>query len=51
MRESDVRAISRQTYGVLDWMGDWGGLMDALKLLAQLLIMPFQNFAIVSSLA
>ena len=51
MRESDVHAISRQTYGVLAWMGDWGGLMDALKLLAPLLIMPFENFAMASSLA
>ena len=26
----DLLSVSRQTYSILDWLGDMGGLMDAL---------------------
>ena len=50
-RESDKLAISRSAYGVLDWLGDWGGLMDALKMIGELIIMPFSGFRMMSTLA
>ena len=33
-------AIDRQTYSLLDWLGDWGGLMDALFMIAEVIIAP-----------
>ena len=35
---------SRQTYSILDWLGDVGGLNDALYLIAQMLIFPYTKF-------
>ena len=37
----NTREISRQTYSILDWAGDWGGLLDAMFLLAETLVFPF----------
>ena len=45
---SDFRQISRQTYSILDWFGDWGGVMDALFLVAELLVYPFSVFELKS---
>ena len=28
--DTTLRKVSRQKYGLLDWFGDWGGLLDAL---------------------
>ena len=36
----DVRNITRKTYGLLDWFGDWGGLLDSLFLIAELICYP-----------
>ena len=36
----DLRQVSRRTYSLLDWCGDWGGLLDALFLIAELLVYP-----------
>ena len=30
----DLSAYNRQTYSLLDWLGDIGGLMDALYVIA-----------------
>ena len=35
---------SRQTYSLLDWLGDVGGLNDALNILVQLALLPFTQF-------
>mmetsp|Transcript_2845 Transcript_2845/g.3878 ORF Transcript_2845/g.3878 Transcript_2845/m.3878 type:complete len:138 (+) Transcript_2845:506-919(+) len=51
MRESDVEVISRQGYSVLDWLGDWGGLMDALIMIADILMIPLRRLAFASTLA
>ena len=32
--------IDRSAYDFLDWLGDWGGLMDALLLIIQIVIGP-----------
>ena len=36
--------LSRQTYSVLEWLGDVGGLNDSLYLIAQLILLPFTSF-------
>ena len=43
-------SINRQTYSILDWLGDMGGLMDALVILGQILIMPISSFTLKSNL-
>ena len=40
----------RETYDVLSWLGDIGGLTDALRILAQLLLRPFTSFHFASFL-
>lgn len=37
---------SRQTYSSLDFLGDLGGLYDALRLIAQTIVAPFSSFAL-----
>ena len=44
-RDYDVIKTSRQTYGLLDWLGDLGGLRDALKNILELLLIPLVNKA------
>ena len=36
----DLIVINRQTYSLLDFLGDCGGLLDALKLLGELFANP-----------
>ena len=51
MLGADMRQISRQTYTVLDWFGDWGGLLDALFLIAETLVYPFSLSALYDRVA
>ena len=37
--------INRKTDNLLDWMGDWGGLIDGLSLIAEILINNYQVYA------
>ena len=30
----DLVKINRKTYNLLDWLGDWGGLLDGLRMVA-----------------
>ena len=30
----DLMTINRKTYNLLDWLGDWGGLLDWLKMIS-----------------
>lgn len=46
----DRNLINRQTYSLLDWLGDLGGLLDALYLFGFVLIHPIARFAIDSRL-
>ena len=41
---------TRQTYSILDWLGDLGGLFDALAHVCRVLISPISVFALKSSL-
>ena len=36
---------------MLDWLGDCGGLLDALNFIAQLLLNPFSVYALQSKLS
>ena len=42
----DLRVVNRSYFSLLEWLGDWGGLLDALFLLAEFLIAPFSAFAL-----
>ena len=46
----DLNVVDRQTYNVLEWIGDIGGLLDGLKLLGQFLVGPASAFAIKAKL-
>ena len=47
----DVLKIRRKTDSILDWLGDWGGLMDSLHFLADILISPLAAYMMKSKLA
>ena len=47
----DVPKIRRKTDSLLDWFGAWGGLLDSLHFLADILISPFSAFMMKSKLA
>lgn len=38
--------ISRSTYSLLDWLGDVGGLFDALNIIAEFMIAPIASYAL-----
>ena len=44
----DEGTISRQTYSMLDWLGDMGGLLDALYFICAILISPMSKYAVKS---
>ena len=46
----ELRVINRQTYGLLDWLGDCGGLLDALFFIGEGLMQPLAAFAVQSKL-
>ena len=46
----DVAKIRRKTDSLLDWLGDWGGLLDSLYFLADILVSPFSAFMMKSKL-
>ena len=40
----DQQVIERSTYSVLEWLGDIGGLYDALRLIGLFIMFPFKSF-------
>ena len=48
---SDIPKIRRKTDSFLDWLGDWGGLLDSLHFLADILISPLSAYMMKSKLA
>ena len=40
-----MTVIERQTYSLLELLGDVGGLFDAFRLLGGLLVQPLANFS------
>ena len=47
----DILKIRRKTDSILDWLGDWGGLLDSLHFLADILISPLAAYMMKSKLA
>ena len=47
----DVPKIRRKTDSLLDWLGDWGGLLDSLHFLADIFINPLTAYMMKSKLA
>ena len=43
---ADQLIVDRSTYSLLDWLGDMGGLLDALYLLGAIFMSPISNFAL-----
>ena len=43
--------IRRKTDSLLDWLGDWGGLLDSLHFLTDILISPLAAYMMKSKLA
>ena len=48
---SDVPKIRRKTDSLLDWLGDWGGLLDSLYFLGDILVSPLSAYMMRSKLA
>ena len=44
--DEEISKYSRQTYSLLDFLGDLGGLFDALRLIAAALVSPFSTLAL-----
>lgn len=42
----DMITINRDTYSLLDWLGDLGGLLDALYIMAAAFIYPIARFSL-----
>ena len=42
--DEKVQIINRQSYSILDFLGDIGGLIDALKYIIALVLQPYWNF-------
>ena len=49
--KKDLKVINRVTYSVLDYLGDCGGLVDALVIIGQIIANPFAVIALKSKLA
>ena len=45
-RSMDLITHSRQTYGLLEWIGDVGGLLDGLYIAGSFLVSPFAAIAL-----
>ena len=43
--DSDVTSFERKTYSSLDWLGDIGGLFDAMRIIGQVIVAPIAIFA------
>ena len=49
--KKDLKVINRVTYSTMDWLGDCGGLIDALIIIGQIIANPFAVIALKSKLA
>ena len=48
---SDLTEINRTTYGLLNWLGDCGGLIGFIFSVAELIVSPFASYALTNKLA
>ena len=42
----DVKNWTRQTYSLLDWLGDLGGLLDVLLHMGRIMVFPVSSFTL-----
>ena len=49
--KSDMIKITRKTDSVIDWMGNCGGFMEALKIICKLIVYSYNAYALKSALA
>ena len=46
----DLLKVRRKTDSLLDWLGDWGGLLDSLYFIADILLSPLSAYMMKSKL-
>jgi len=46
-----LKVHNRKTYGLLDWLGDVGGLLDGLYLIGEILVAGYSSISLESYLA
>ena len=49
--EPDLPKIRRKTDSLLDWLGDWGGLLDSLYFIFDILVSPLASYMMKSKLS
>ena len=47
----DLHKVSRKTDSLLDWLGDWGGLLDGLSFVGRHLLSNYSLYALNANLA
>ena len=47
----NAHKIRRKTDSLLDWLGDWGGLLDSLSFLADILVSPLATYMMKSKIS
>ena len=48
---SDLKKINRKTDSLLDWLGNWGGLLDGLNFVVKHLLSNYSLYALNANLA
>ena len=43
---ADLVVINRKTDSLFDWLGDWGGFLDGLSLIAELIMESYSLYQI-----
>ena len=51
LMDPDATAYERQTYSLLDWLGDIGGLLDAFRVIGTFMVGPVASYALQAKLA
>ena len=46
----DKLVVNRETYSLLDWLGDLGGLFDAIRFMCRFIIYPVSSFNLSATL-
>lgn len=49
--DKELKVVNRSTYSLLEWLGDWGGLLDGLLLLGKVFVKPVSALALKAKIA
>ena len=49
--KSDLSKITRKTDSLVDWLGNCGGFMEALKIIGQVIVFSYNAYALKTTLA